>query len=179
MIDTTKAKADAEEGLRIAGKATEGPIYVRRYDNEGGYLSFQLTQGYDRGENSVALCEFDDLDNPRAPLDAAFYADSRTRAPEAYRNVIEMAGVIDRLLAERSDLESRFAEVSADHRDEHKRLVSMGVECDNLRAQWDAGAIDREARMIALRDLVEENGKLRAEVARLGAPGATMDGAPQ
>lgn len=94
MIDILKAKADAEEGLRIAEPATEGPIYVRRYDNEGGYLSFQLTQGYERGENSAVLCEFDDLDNPRAPMDAAFYADSRTRAPEAYRNVIALVTAV-------------------------------------------------------------------------------------
>ena len=132
MIDISKAKSDAEEGLRIAERATPGPIRVNRYDNDGGLISYQLQQD---GPGDTVLCAFDDDENRRASCDAAFYADSRTRAPEAYQNVIALAGVIDRLLAERSDLESRFAEVSADYREEHKRLVATSVERDDLREE--------------------------------------------
>ncbi len=147
-------KANIVGALMIAGGAiasgasiTSGAMAAD--DSGDAPTANAVVIGSASADGDAYQCEFDDLDNQRAPLDAAFYADSRSRAPEAYRNVIEMAGVIDRLIAERNDLESRFAEVSVDHREEHKRLVAMGAECDDLRA----------------------------EVARLGAPGATMDGA--
>jgi len=88
MIDTTKAVADAEEGLRIAERATEGSWVCRPSVDAIGDLCVDVISKA-RGNITVASECGDD--------DGLFIADSRTRAPEAYRNVIEMAGVIDNL----------------------------------------------------------------------------------
>lgn len=160
MIDVAKAKADAEEGLRIAEKATPGQIRVNRYDNEGGCISYQLQQD---GPGDTVLCEFDDDENRRASCDAVFYADSRTRAPEAYRNVIEMAGVIDRLVAERNEAESKLADIGADYREEHKRIVALGVECDDLRAQATAAKLAEEKMTLKVEEHYDRAIKAEAE----------------
>jgi tetratricopeptide (TPR) repeat protein len=98
MIDITRAKADAEEGLRIAEPATKGPWHkadcvspkIVIYAVPQGPHGFGDIETLYLGET---YC--DTKGQGRANL--AFIADSRTRAPEAYRNVIEMAGVIDNL----------------------------------------------------------------------------------
>jgi tetratricopeptide (TPR) repeat protein len=88
VIDTTKAKADAEEGLRIAEKATEEPWVCRPSVDAIGDLCVDVISKA-RGNITVA--------SECGDGDGLFIADSRTRAPEAYRNVIEMADVIDGL----------------------------------------------------------------------------------
>lgn len=87
MLNISQMKADAEEGLRIAEKATKGPWADKRrtiYDSAGAVL---------------AKCW--PFKNQRCP-DAKFIADSRTRAPNAYRNVIA-------LVAENEKLRERLA----------------------------------------------------------------------
>jgi tetratricopeptide (TPR) repeat protein len=88
VIDTTKAKADAEEGLRIAEKTTEEPWVCRPSVDAIGDLCVDVISKA-RGNITVA--------SECGDGDGLFIADSRTRAPEAYRNVIEMADVIDGL----------------------------------------------------------------------------------
>lgn len=90
MIDTTKAKADAEEGLRIAEKATAGPWTYMPSDGAYGPRSV-VADAHDRG----VLRWFSD----DTSLDGLFAADSRTRAPDAYRNVIALAEENERLRA--------------------------------------------------------------------------------
>lgn len=82
MIDITKAKADAEEGLRIAERAAEGPwLHVH-----GRCLVCSSKP------NHVA-----DLNADTQDANGPFIADSRTRAPEAYRNVIALCEENERL----------------------------------------------------------------------------------
>lgn len=75
MIDVAKAKADAEEGLRIAEKATKEP-----------WVTYgQFVDGPEEVGSLVQIAE----DGTKADLE--FIADSRTRAPEAYRNVVALS----------------------------------------------------------------------------------------
>lgn len=99
MIDTTKAKADAEEGLRIAEDATEGPWY--KADCVSPKIVIYAVPA--KGRQSVeplylgeTYC--DQAGKGRANL--TFIADSRTRAPAAYLNVIALADEVERLRKE-------------------------------------------------------------------------------
>lgn len=86
MIDITKAKAEAEEGLRIAEKATEKP----------------WTIGVRQANDLVAVGDSTDYVIAGASLvcDSSFICDARTRAPNAYRNVIALAEENERLTEE-------------------------------------------------------------------------------
>lgn len=77
---TPEQRALVDGARRRAGKATPGPVRVNRYDNEGGLISYQLQQASPDTDATV-LCAFDDEENPRASLDAAFYASARSDVP--------------------------------------------------------------------------------------------------
>ena len=151
MINVKKAVEDAVEGLRIAEVATEGPIRVNQYDNEGGVISYQLQQD---GPGDAVLCAFDDDEDERAIFDSLFHADAHTRAPEAYRNVIALAEA----------LESEQALVkSILNTKPHDDLVAK------LTAEIDKSHREHEACKALIRDLQTENEYLRAELAETKA----------
>lgn len=168
MVDTTKAKADAEEGLRIAEKATHGPLVPWQDSPRGRGFSVCTTDADGLGENDIAL----DLRKP----DAVFFADSRTRAPEAYRNVIALADENERLNRRLGEAGELYGVALFDN----ERLTK---ERDELRAAKAASETERKSLLDAAAEFDRarqtEIERLRAEVARLSAPGAPMDGAPQ
>jgi hypothetical protein len=88
MIDITKAKTDAEEGLRIAEFVTPDWRDEAGFNNAGCPTRFLFVPG----NNLRTKVEMHAADSEWA-------VDSRTRAPEAYRNVIEMANAVTTLRA--------------------------------------------------------------------------------
>lgn len=89
MIDTTKARTDAEEGLRIAEFVTPKWRDEVGYNNTGCPTRFFYIPGNNLGTKVEMLA-----------ADSEWAVDSRTRAPHAYRNVIALAEENDRLRAE-------------------------------------------------------------------------------
>lgn len=119
----------ALEGLAIAEKATEGP-WVHRRDVGG--------RGVDTVSDNVGSDDFivDEGSNGlRADLD--FIADSRTRAPAAYRNVVALCEENERLADKLRDEEGLYAQAidradrhrdKEDLREERSRVASLITE---------------------------------------------------
>jgi hypothetical protein len=107
VIDISKAKADAEEGLAIAEKATEGPwtVGVRQVND--------LVAVGDPTDYVIAGASLDD--------DSAFIADARTRVPLLAANVLALKAEVDRLRAELAQCKSESAQR---YRDEALELGS-------------------------------------------------------
>jgi tetratricopeptide (TPR) repeat protein len=144
MIDITKAKADAEEGLRIAEPATKGPWHkadcvspkIVIYAVPQGPHGFGDIETLYLGET---YC--DTKGQGRANL--AFIADSRTRAPDAYRNVIEMAGVIDNLNRRLGEVGELYGMALFDNERLKKRVAVSELVESNLHAIFDSARIPR------------------------------------
>lgn len=163
MIDTTKAKADAEEGLRIAEEATNGPW------NKADCVSpkiviYAVPQGPHGFGDSKTLylgeTYCDQAGKGRANL--TFIADSRTRAPEAYRNVIALAEENERLRAE----VARCGKLELDHlRIDSLRLgdlIAMQEKVTALEAEverWRSGAIEAVRRQRERDEAIEQGSR--------------------
>jgi tetratricopeptide (TPR) repeat protein len=137
MIDITKAKADAEEGLRIAADAESGPWWRVDFGGENGASCimnehFAITDGASGGEVSRS--------------NGAFIADSRTRAPEAYRNVIALADENARLRASREEARLELAEFGRD-------VEHLTKERDEAIADYSRSIANREQDLAEFRAL--------------------------
>lgn len=155
MIDITKAVADAEEGLRIAESTPAGPWVRAMYeDGEPGEGPFGVYPG-SRGEmiESLDVITKPNENNPDGVVivegavsagAATFIADSRTRAPEAYRNVIEMAGVIDDLNRRLGEAGELYAMALFDNERLTKERNELRAEVDRLRPLDEAVRRQRE-----------------------------------
>ena len=164
MIDIPKAKADAEEGLRIAENAQGGPWFAayscvhsepitKEYDRLEALIPDDASEdhpGWDALPNPV-VCAIErsghgDLPSARGAHNGAFIADSRTRAPEAYRNVIEMAGVIDGLNRRLGEVGELYGMALFDN----ERLVK---ERDEAIADYNRSIANREQDLAEFRAL--------------------------
>lgn len=147
MIDITKAKADAEEGLRIAEPATKGPWHkadcvspkIVIYAVPQGPHGFGDIKTLYLGET---YC--DTKGQGRANL--TFIADSRTRAPEAYRNVIALADENARLRASREEARLELAEFGRD-------VERLTKERDEAIADYNRSIANREQDLAEFRAL--------------------------
>lgn len=164
MIDITKAKADAEEGLRIAEKAQDGPWFAayscvhsepltKEYDRLEALIPDDASEdhpGWDALPNPV-VCAIErsghgDLPSARGAHNGTFIADSRTRAPEAYRNVIALADENARLRASREEARLELAEFGRD-------VERLTKERDEAIADYNRSIANREQDLAEFRAL--------------------------
>jgi hypothetical protein len=137
MIDITKAKAAAEEGLRIAEFVTPDWCDEAGFNNAGCPTRFFLVPG----NNNDAKIEMHAADSEWA-------VDSRTRAPEAYRNVIALA--------------ERVGELEAELERVNGMNLRLGTSFDSARDRWANEQI-RLSELVAAAEAAEEKMTRKAE----------------
>jgi len=136
MIDLKDMRERATEGLAIAEKATKGPL-VPWHDSE-------RPRGY-----SVCATDADglgdvDIADTLTKEDAAFFADARTRAPDAYRDVIALCDELEDAMSTLDVVHCALNDAGMPPAPMFDRVRALVAERDALRAERD------EARLNAL-----------------------------
>lgn len=174
MINTTKMKQDAEEGLRIAEKAPQGPY--RQLPGNGhivgadDYLDTPthiVTASTYPGQQGLVFI------NPNA---MKLFVDARTRAPEAYRNVIALVEALESEQAPMSPEDEKLVREARERYEKAYDSFWKGDPDDSngpriAFAGQDVPALcdlaDRQATEIER--LSAELAQCKADAARLGA----------